>query len=167
MTLQSQSFTPCQQRVETCGYDSFELGLLPVLRHLLTSFHSPESHAWFRAQTVSVERWGENVGLAVCFRLQALVRMLMEARGPTLLFIDPLDVEQRCFISADEETLLWMLHYMRRDRTPKARDAVEKLTRGQMDPHLIREGLKFAARFPAAGTGAAKPYSGPRLSVVR
>lgn len=167
MTLQSQSFTPCQQRVETCGYDAFELGLLPVMRHMLTSFVTPESHAWFRAQTIAVERWGENIGLSVCFRLQSVVRMLIEARGPTVLFIDPLDVDQREFISEDEETLLWTLHYMRRDCTAKARNAVEKLTHGQMDPHLIREGLKFAARFPATGMGVGTPQTGPKLSVVQ
>lgn len=158
--------TPTTRRVDLCGFDAFELGLLPVIRHLLTTFANPDSQAWVRAQTIAVERWGETVGLATCHRLQALLRSLRDCRND-LCVIDPLDIDQRSRVTADEETCLWMLHYMRRDNTPKARDAVERLTNGYMDPHLVREGLKFAARFPAAGVQAAPRVEKPRLTLVQ
>ncbi|MCG7494161.1 hypothetical protein [Thalassobius sp. Cn5-15] len=158
--------TPATRRVDLCGFDAFELGLLPVMRHLLTTFTQPESQAWIRAQTIAVERWGETVGLASCHRMQALLRCLHDCRDD-LSVIDPLDIDQRGRVTVDEETCLWMLHYMRRDNTPKARDAVDRLTHGRMDPHLVREGLKFAARFPAAGVQTAPRIEKPRLTLVQ
>jgi hypothetical protein len=57
-----------------------------------------------------------------------------------------------------------MLHHMRRDHTAKARDAVEALTHGQMNPDLIRASLSFADRFPS---GARQRLRGtPALRVV-
>ena len=166
MTLHPTALTACPRRVDSCHYDAFEMGLLPVIRHMLTTYRSPETQAWVRAQTVAVERWGETVGLALCQRMQGVIRMLWECRKSDLSFMDPLDLDQRALLSDDEEALMDMLHHMRRDQTPKARDAVERLTGGMMDPHLIREGLKLAARFPAVGEATPSRHSGTRLSVV-
>lgn len=166
MSLQQPIIPPHTRRVDLCGYDAFELGLLPVLRHLLVNYQRPETQSWIRAQTIAVERWGETVGLAACHRMQGVIRCLWDVREGKIAFMDPLDLKQRGYVTEDEETCLWMLHYMRRDNTAKARDAVERLTHGLMDPHLVREGLKLAARFPAAGTGTAPRPATPRLQIV-
>ncbi|MEO1109921.1 MAG: hypothetical protein AAFX90_18555 [Pseudomonadota bacterium] len=55
---------------------------------------------------------------------------------------------------------------MRRDITPLAREAVEDLTLGQLDPDVIRTGLTFANRFPAGNRPCAKPAPATRLRVV-
>ena len=45
--------------------DPFEAGMLPVLRHLLTSLQVPESQAWQHAFQIAAERWGASFGLGV------------------------------------------------------------------------------------------------------
>ncbi|WP_415918955.1 hypothetical protein [Tateyamaria sp. SN6-1] len=57
-----------------------------------------------------------------------------------------------------------MLHHMRRDNTDKARDAVELLTHGRMDPDVIRTGLALAARFSAGAPALSAKR--PALRVV-
>ncbi|MEX0304226.1 MAG: hypothetical protein AB3N24_17540 [Leisingera sp.] len=145
-------------------FDDFETGLLPVLRQLLLSFEAPESRAWQQGYSVAAERWGEAIGLPAAHALMKLVRAVLESREGQFNFIDPFDLECRGGVTADEAALLRMLHYMRRDQTPKARDAVADVTCGFMDPHVILAGLGFASRF-SAGQEAGR-HEAPLLRVV-
>ena len=92
-------------------------------------------------------------------------REVLALRQGDFAFNDPLDLDTRDLLTADEAQFIAMLHHMRRDETGKARDAVDALTRGQMDPDLIRAGLSFADRFPS---GARHRLRGtPDLRVVQ
>jgi hypothetical protein len=146
------------------GFDEFETGLLPVLRHFLMSYETPDSQAWQRAYMVAAERWGEAIGLPAAQALMKLLRAVMDCRDGQFAYIDPFDLELRGTVTPEEAALLRMLHHMRRDQTPGAREAVADVTGGQMDPHVIRAGLAFAHRF-SAGHAAARPEA-PRLRVV-
>ncbi|UWQ25244.1 hypothetical protein K3553_01915 [Leisingera aquaemixtae] len=146
------------------GFDAFETGLLAVLRQFLLSHETPDSQAWQRAYMVAAERWGEAIGLPAAQALMKLLRAVLDCRDGRFTFIDPFDLELRGTVTPDEAALLQMLHHMRRDQTPGAREAVAEVTGGKMDPHVIRAGLAFAHRF-SAGQAAARPEA-PRLRVV-
>jgi len=146
------------------GFDDFEKGLLPVLRYFLMSFETPDSQAWQQAYAVASERWGEAIGLAAAQALMKLLRAVLESRDGQYSFIDSFDLEFRGTVTPDEAALLRMLHHMRRDQTPQAREAVADVTCGQMDPHVIRAGLAFASRFSAGQ--AVRRAETPRLRVV-
>jgi len=148
-----------------CGFDTFESGLLPVLRHFLTSFAHPERHGWQLAYTTASERWGDSIGLPAAHSLLGIVRAVLVARPEGLWFQDPLCLNTRESVTMDERAFLDMLRHMRRDATPQARTAVEALTEGRMDPGVIRAGLSFARRFPAARARPA-PTDRPHLRVV-
>ncbi|MBE1283364.1 MAG: hypothetical protein GJ676_08620 [Rhodobacteraceae bacterium] len=146
--------------------DEFESGLLAVARHFLSGVEDPGSHGWQRAFAVSVERWGEGRGLSIAFQLHKILLATEQCRATGMAFHDPLCLERRQRATEDEQALLEMLHYMRRDNTDAARDAVDRLTKGWRDPHVIRAGLAFAARFPS-GQGRPQRAAGrPLLKVV-
>ncbi|CUH88267.1 hypothetical protein PH5382_02200 [Phaeobacter sp. CECT 5382] len=131
-----------------CGLDDFEEGLLPLLRHFLTSLKAPERQSWQYAYKIAAERWGEVLGLRVAQALFKLIDRAVKARGEPLEFLDPLAPDERGFVTRDEFSILRMLHHMRRDETPMAREAVALVTGDTMDPEVIRAGLSFAHRFP-------------------
>lgn len=166
MTLQV-SITPelAQAPLVTFGFDSFEVRLVSVMRHFVTAANAPGSQAWHRGFVIAAENWGETHGLAVAHALWPVVREVLALRQGDFAFNDPLDLDTRDLLTADEAQFIAMLHHMRRDETGKARDAVDALTRGQMDPDLIRAGLSFADRFPS---GARHRLRGtPSLRVVQ
>ncbi len=150
--------------VASLGIDEFEQGLLPVLRHFLLAHADPRQQAWQSAYTIAAERWGETLGLAAAHMAMKLLRAVVECRDGQFACISPFDLENRACVTADEAALLRMLHHMRRDETPPARDAVVEVTQGQMDPHVIRAGLALAHRF-AVGRPGGRPQA-PRLQVV-
>lgn len=165
MTLQTR-FTPqlAQAPLVAYGFDPFEEKLLAILRHLVTEALAPGQASWHRAFVIAGETWGEQQGLAVAHALWSVVRELIALRGAEFAFNDPLDIDMRGLVTVDESQLLAMLHHMRRDETAAARDAVEELTHGRMDPDLIRAALAFADRFPS---GARQRLRGhPPLRVV-
>ncbi|MEO0945541.1 MAG: hypothetical protein AAFY06_11975 [Pseudomonadota bacterium] len=144
--------SPELQRVSCLGLDEFERGVLKVIRQFLVAHESPETQAWHHAFLISVERWGEAVGLAAAHGLSKFVKAVLRFRADGLVFQDPLSTQARDYATDDEALMMAVLHYMRRDQTSYARDAVAALTMGQMDPDVIRTGLCFASRF-AAGSG--------------
>lgn len=146
------------------GLDDFEQGLLPVLRQFLLSHDQPQGQAWQQAYLIAVERWGEALGLPAALAAMKLVQAVLECRGEGFCFVDPFDLDHRAEVSRDEAALLRMLHHMRRDETPLAREAVADVTLGQMDPHVIRAGLSLANRF-SKGQSPARATP-PRLRVV-
>jgi len=165
MTLQVP-LTPelAQAPLVAFGFDPFETRLVSIMRHFVTAANAPGSQAWHRAFIIAAENWGEAHGLAVAHTLWPVVREVLELRSGDFTSNDPLDLDTRDLLSADEAQFIAMLHHMRRDDTAKARDAVEALTHGQMDPDLIRAGLSFADRFPS---GARQRLRGaPALRVV-
>lgn len=161
-----QDYTAPLLPLAHCGFDAFETGLLAVLRHFLASFAYPEGHGWQLAYGTAAERWGDNIGLPAAHELLGIVRAVLSARPEGLWFQDPLCVNTRDSATADERAFLGMLHHMRRDATPRARTAVEALTEGRMDPDVIRTGLCFARRFPAATMARPAPADRPHLRVV-
>ncbi|MEP4039159.1 hypothetical protein [Pseudophaeobacter sp.] len=149
-----------------CDLDEFEEGLLPVLRHFLQSLAQPESQSWQFAFRVAAERWGESLGLPVAQSLFKLVQFTTKARRVGFDSIDPLSLEDREYVTRDEQAFLQMLHHMRRDETPRAREAVANVTGCTMDPDVIRAGLSFADRFPAGTARSKRASSRPILRVV-
>ncbi|AUQ55521.1 hypothetical protein [Phaeobacter inhibens] len=166
--------SPEEVALADLGLDTFEGALLPQLRHFTTCLQSPQSQAWQLAYRSASERWGETFGLAVAHALFKVVRCLHDLRGEHYRGHDALTLATRAVVTADEAAFLRMLHHMRRDDTPAARDAVADLTGGWMDPHVIRAALSFADRFPAGKANPAQrpqaraqPDQPPRLRVVR
>ncbi|WP_299423328.1 hypothetical protein [uncultured Shimia sp.] len=167
MSIQTQQ-TPhrCHEVLETLGCDDFEIGLLPVLRHLCVSAQSADPKSWSRAFDIAVERYGEAIGLPAAHGLHKIVLSVFACRAGGLEVKDPLDTEARKDITDDEVQMLSMVHHMRRDNSAAARSAVAFVTRGRMDPVLIRAGLTFANRFPAGVGRHARKVARPKLSVV-
>ena len=156
----------CFEVLETVGCDDFEIGLLPVLRHLCVSAQSADPKSWSRAFDIAVERYGEAIGLPAAHGLHKIVLSVFACRAGGPEAKDPLDTETRRDITDDEVQMLSMLHHMRRDNSAAARSAVAFVTRGRMDPVLIRAGLSFANRFPAGVGRHARKVARPKLSVV-
>lgn len=152
--------------LETLGCDAFEIGLLPVLRHLCLSALRTDPKSWSRAFDIAVERHGEAIGLPAAHGLNKVVLALFACREEGLDLKDPLCPDAKRDITDDEVQLLSMIHHMRRDNTAAARSAVAFVTRGRMDPELIRHGLTFAKRFPAGMGRHARVVGRPKLSVV-
>ncbi|SMP02282.1 hypothetical protein [Shimia sagamensis] len=156
----------CRDVLETIGCDDFEIGLLPVLRHLCVSAQKGDPKSWSRAFDIAVERYGETTGLPAAHGLYKIVLSVFACRAGGLEVKDPLDTHARKDITDDEVQTLSMVHHMRRDNSAAARSAVAFVTRGRMDPVLIRAGLTFANRFPAGIGRQARRVVRPKLSVV-
>ena len=143
---------------ETLGLDQAEQGMLTVARHFLTSFARPESQAWIMAFGIAGERWGQSDGARLAQGMLRVLQAVTGCRGETpFRFSDPICARCRRQVTADEAALLSMLHHMRRDNTPAARQALAELTGGPMAPQVIRAGLSLAALFPALATAAPPP----------
>ena len=91
----------------------------------------------------------------------------LHCRPAGLAFNDPLCLEQRGSLTCDELALMKMLHHMRRDNTPEARDAVNLVTGGYPDAHLIQAGLTLANRFPTGTDRRGDTSRRPLLRVVK
>ncbi len=148
-------------------FDGFERGLLPVMRHFILNFTEPETQAWQHAFSVATERWGRDQGLVLAHMVFKVIKATLHIRPSGLAFNDPLCVETRQELTCDECALLRMLHHMRRDETPAARDALNELTGGYPDAHLIQAGLTLASQFPTSGVRPGQPARRPILRVVR
>lgn len=153
-------------KISQLGLDAFERGLLKVARQFLVSHESPDTQAWHYAFLISVERWGEPIGLAAAHRLAKYVKAVLRFRADGLVFQEPFSETARAYVTNDEALMLAVLHYMRRDQTSYARDAVAALTLGQMDPDIIRTGLSFANRFSAGAETQDKRPCSPDLRIV-
>ncbi len=152
--------------LRTIGCDDFEMGLLPVLRHQVRSVVEAQPQAFAHAFDIAVGRWGEAIGLPTALAMYKVAFAAVTSRALALETQDPLCPEARGLISDDEVQLVSMIHHMRRDNTSAARSAVAFVTRGRMDPELIRAGLGFAQRFPAAVRQQGRVSRRPTLSVV-
>ncbi|WP_120631295.1 hypothetical protein [Ruegeria sp. EL01] len=148
-------------------FDDFERGLLPVMRHFILSFTTPTTQAWQHAYSVAIEKWGQDQGLNLAHLVFKVIKATLHCRADGLAFNDPLSVEDRLEITCDERALLKMLHHMRRDETPAARDAVGQVTGGYPDAHLVQAGLTLASRFPTSGECQGQPSRRPVLRVVQ
>ncbi|MEP0963969.1 MAG: hypothetical protein ABJQ70_00790 [Roseobacter sp.] len=148
------------------AFDEFERGLLSITRHFFASFETPAVQSWRFAYGISAERWGESIGFAAAHKLHKVVLATLAARDDAFGFLDPLSPEARLNATADEIQLLKMLHHMRRDQTPLARDAVEQICGGLCDPSLVRAGLSFAQRFSLGSDVARQRPTKSHLRVV-
>ena len=168
MSVQRQSAAAPHsiEALRTIGCDQFELGLLAVLRHIMLALYERDPHGWARAQDIAVERWDEAVGLPTAYLLNRVGLALLDSRGGGPEMMDPLCPHARLKMTDEEMQIMSMLHHMRRDKASGARSAVAFVTRGRMDPDLIRAGLSFAHRFPAGVKPTHRKLRKPRLSVV-
>ncbi|WP_196223530.1 hypothetical protein [Roseibium sp. RKSG952] len=148
-------------------FDDFELGLLPVMRHFILSFADPDTQSWQHAYSTAIERWGVDQGLNIAHLVYKIVKVTLHCRPAGLAFNDPLCLEQRGSLTCDELALMKMLHHMRRDNTPEARDAVNLVTGGYPDAHLIQAGLTLANRFPTGTDRRGDTSRRPMLRVVK
>ncbi|WP_299890251.1 hypothetical protein [uncultured Ruegeria sp.] len=148
-------------------FDDFERGLLPVMRHFILSFSEPTTQAWQHAYSVAIEKWGHDQGLNLAHLVFKVIKAALHCRTDGLAFKDPLSLEDRREVTCDERALLKMLHHMRRDETPAARDAVGQVTGGYPDAHLIQAGLTLASRFPISGDHQRQSTRRPSLRVVQ
>ena len=161
MKLHALSADGTEFDLEHLGFDDCERGLLAVARYFFLARSVPEHQSWQVAFAIAVERWGPDIGLPIAFAMSKLVRAVGDVRTD-FVSSDPFDDDARQRATFDEAVLMRMLHHMRRDQTVDARDAVGVLTRGLMDPHVIRAGLAVAARF-----GCCAPMRRrPKLRVV-
>lgn len=155
-----------RQVVENLPFDSFEVGLLTVSRHFLDVMRCPETQAWHLAYSIAAERWGDRIGLPTAHLLARFLKYVVQCREDNFDHTDPF-CEQSCGLAtADEIALLYVLHFMRHDNSAAARNAVEELTQGRLDPDVIRAGLTFANRFPAGASPNEIATKGVRLEVV-
>jgi hypothetical protein len=133
--------------IETLGFDEFELGLLAVLRHFSKSYEMPENQTWQHAYLIAAERWGERIGLSTAYALMKVLQAVCRCRPNGLNVQDPLCAFAKKHVTEDEIAFIGMLHHMRRDETPQARNFVQTLAYGRNDPAIIHAGLSFASRF--------------------
>lgn len=124
-------------------FDPFDAGLLALLRYLALAMAEPAGPAWRGALTVAEERWPGRGG-RVTLDLMAVLDTLPRALGRAYRSTDPLDMESRAYMTADEDALVRAIAAMRRDDTPRARREIARLTGGRMDPDLIRTALAFS-----------------------
>jgi hypothetical protein len=148
------------------GLDEFEHGLLVLSRHFLSGYETYNTKAWNSAYIIAVERWGERIGLPVAFAVMKLIEALSKTRTDAVSYLDPLRIEYKSVVTDDEAALMTMLHHMRRDATAPARDAVEALCAGVLEPNVIRAGLSLAARFSCGAPRSQFAEPAPQLSVV-
>jgi len=125
--------------------------LLPVFRHFLSAFLSPETQGWRLGFATAVGTWGDGRGLAIANGAQNFVAVVLQSRPVSIGFCDPLDLNKRIQTTADENELLDIITHMRNDETARARDAILRLTHGQIRANIVREGLVLAGHFQATG----------------
>lgn len=151
--------------VAEAGLDGFEQGLLPIARHFLRCYEKPDCQGWQAAYTIAAERWGDAQGLPVAHQMRKILRATLDCRPTHFATNDPLCPKARERLTADELALLQMIHHMRRDRTAQARMALDHLTQGRRDPHVIQAALSLAGRWPS-GTDRPRPVRKPVLRAV-
>ena len=98
--------------------------------------------------------------------MTALLPALLEVRSDGFQTRDPCPLEARGTATQDEALGLTLIHQMRRDQTPKARETVLRHSAGTMDPDVIRADLSFAARCPAGHGPAFTRTAPPRLQMM-
>lgn len=116
---------------------------LPVLRHFLNAFSDPETQAWRQGYKQAQVIWGEARGLAIADATQAFIAALLKSKPTAVSFHDPLDISQRCKLTADEAAILSLLSLMRSDNAQSARITLLSLTAGRADPAVIQSGLRL------------------------
>lgn len=142
--------------------DQMSKGLLPVLRYFHLSLYEPSSHGWRHGFETAVGTWGQDRGLAIAQATQKFVYDLMRCCQSPLHFNDPLDIDKRGALTSDEQVVLTLLIYMRRDDVENARDVIARLHQGRIDPGFVRHGLALSAMLD----GTPSRVSRPELSVV-
>lgn len=147
MPALSKDFDSNLTPIHTKGFDEFELGLLVLLRHFSKCYKEPEQHGWQNAFVIASERWGELIGLRVAYSLMRVIQSIRRCRPAGVHVLDPLCIETREYLTPDEAAFIGMIHHMRRDETPQAREQVQVLGYGRNDPAIIHAGLSFANRF--------------------
>jgi hypothetical protein len=124
--------------------------LLPIIRYFCAAFLEPGSRGWRIAYQAAIGTWGEGRGLIIAHATQDFVAQVLSSRPVPLDYTDPLDINRRDGLTADEATLLKVISHMRADATAEARRAIAELTGGPVRAGVVRTGLIIANLFSAA-----------------
>ena len=98
--------------------------------------------------------------------MTALLPALLEVRSDGFQTRDRCPLETRGTATQDETLVLTLIHQMRREETPKARETVLRHSASTIDPDVIRADLSFAARCPTGHGPAFTRSAPPRLQVM-
>ena len=145
--------------------DPVNKALLPVMRHFLNAFLTPESLGWRPALTAAVGTWGEGRGLAIAHSMQTFLSAVLKARPVPVAHNDPLDILSRGYLTSDEVDLLALIASMRTDRTGAARDIIARMTGGKVDAAIVRSGLELSCLLGSATDRPKQPFR-PKLRAI-
>lgn len=151
-----------------CDVDSLDLvnaALLPLVRHHLSALQGTSPLGWCYAFSMATERWGEARGLALAHRTQLFLSAVLACRPVPLQTSDPLDLDCRSILTADERTLMDALTAMRSDQTPLARDLLAQLTVGRVTAAVVQSGLSLALLLETPQALVRRPQP-PKLRAV-
>ena len=143
--------------------DPMSRALLPVIRYFYLALRVPASHGWRYGFDCAIGIWGQERGLVIANATQKFIYDLLRCRQNALHFCNPLDIDMRDTVAPDEEIVLSLLIFMRKDQTRKARDIISILHQGRIDPVFVRHGLELAAKLD----GTATRIKSPKLKVVK
>ncbi len=137
---------------------------MPILRNFLNAYLAPETLGWRHAMAAAIGTWGERRGLVIANLCQEFLGALLNSRPVPMVFADPMDLEERQYLTSDERALLALLTAMARDETTRARDLIARLTGGRVAAAVVRTGLVLVARLDPMG--APRTAARPRLQSV-
>ena len=132
--------------------DPVNHAILPIFRYFLNAFLSPQTQGWRLGFATAVGTWGDARGLAIANAAQNFIAAVLRGRPVPIKYHDPLNLDQRTHTTTDEKELLAIIKHMRNDDTAQARDAISRLTHGQVKANIVREGLVLASHFQATGS---------------
>lgn len=153
-------------KLSDLSFDEFECHALDVLRFFWEGFYLPESQSWRHGYSLAIDYWGETMGLAAAHRLQKLAEAIHRCCGSQFSYVKPFGEDLCDCVTHDEEAAIEMLHFMRREETTLARNAVDDLTRSHMDPDIIRTALAFAERFSCGPKRGYGDQDRPKLRLI-
>ena len=136
-------------KVSDIGLDTFENGLLTVLRHFCTSFCAPQSQAWMRAYGIATERWGISDGPRAAQCLLTVAEAMRRSRPTMFVFSSPTCLSCREHITPNERQFMQVIHAARRGNLGVARTAAMMLCEGGDTQDFVQAALAMAGLFPA------------------
>lgn len=146
--------------VSNLGLDDFEVVLLSVVRHFITSFAAPDTQSWTEALRIASDTFGVSEGAKAAVTLLGVVEAMRRSRRSTFQFSDPNCPTCCSVVTPNERHLMRMVHALRRGRVSEAQTDAMLLCEGAQTEAVLRAAFIFAGLFPAdksGGTGASHP----------
>ena len=143
-------------RVADTGLDTFEVGLLAVLRYFCTSFCTPQSQAWMHAYGIALERWGISDGPKAAQSLLTVAEAMRRSRQSVFVFSSPTCLVCRTRITPNERQFMQVIHAARRGQLGTARTAAMMLCEGSDTQAFIFAAMTLAGLFPSTDAQAGR-----------